>query len=235
MDIVYLLKENAGEEIIFSLRSLKNIAHGKVFVAGWMPPFLNPKTVVHIPNLQNSTKYKNAGGNLRAALADERVSEDFILFNDDFFVLEQIENPQEELNLYLDGAENFLYGMLCKFRSFSPYMTGLWQTCFHLKKRGIKEPLCYELHIPFCFNKQKLREIMNLPEKKEINIFHTRTAYGNLFLQNSKQAKDVKVLITQNWDGPQEGQKFLSCSDRAWTKVRDYLVKIFPDKSVYEL
>ena len=103
------------------------------------------------------------------------------------------------------------------------------------KKRGVKEPLFYGLHSPFCFNKQKLREIMDWPEKAEIGIFHIRTAYGNLFSENSKQAKDVKVLVTQNWDGPQEGQKFLSCSDKGFGKIRNFLAEKFPDKCVYEL
>lgn len=95
MDVVYILgtgSEANDIEIRYSLRSLeKNMLDlGKVFIVGVCPSFL--KNIIHIPILDSyPKKWQNAYLKISTACFDARVSDDFLLMNDDFFILEPFE------------------------------------------------------------------------------------------------------------------------------------------------
>lgn len=234
MDIVYPLKNcDICEELIYSLRSLENVPHDKVFIVGGCPKCVNKEKVAHIPVLQGSNRYQNTTLSLIAACDDSRISDDFILFNDDFFVLEKIENPVQELNLNMGSLYAQAERLIKKNNTY--YGESLFKTAeFLSKKCGIKEPLSYELHTPFIFNKAKLKEIFCLDEFLENAALSVgkRSIYGNLFCKNSKQISDVKVL---NKSREIYTDKFLSCSDKGFALIKDFLAKKFKTKSIYEV
>ena len=79
MDIVYLLKDSdVNEELTFSLRSLKNIPHDKVFLVGGFPANIDSEKVYHIPTYQGLNKYNNTTNSLKTAANTKEISEDFI-------------------------------------------------------------------------------------------------------------------------------------------------------------
>jgi hypothetical protein len=102
MDILYILGKGSPRndlELLFSLRSLKKHMGdmGKVFIVGEKPTWL--KGVVHIPCLDPYEKHwQNALFKIKKACADERISETFLLMNDDFF-----------MNKYFLGSEYPFY------------------------------------------------------------------------------------------------------------------------------
>src|SRR5690606_30767194 len=107
MDVVYPLppKRAAYEELRYSLRSLANLPHDRVFIAGGLPNWVD--NVEHIETVQEwPSKYVNLCVNIASACCDDRVSDPFILFNDDFFVMEPVEQvPARWRETLRDGIE----------------------------------------------------------------------------------------------------------------------------------
>ena len=234
MDIVYLVKNSpVNEELTYSLRSIKNLPHGKVFIVGGCPQNINKVAITHIPALQNGDKFQNTTRSLELACKSDLLSEDFILMNDDFFVLQGIVNPREELNL----CRGYIDEVLAEYTRFygiseNTYIQGMRQTKAFLEDLGIKNPLSYELHIPIIMAKNGLLRAFSLPALKTIRPGHIRTIYGNLYLKGSKLAADVKV---RNAKETISTGKFLSTADYTWPIVKPKIQELFPDKSEYEL
>lgn len=233
MDIVYTLRNHYdGEELRYSLRSLKNIPHDKVFFVGGCPRWA--KNIIHIPTEQKGTKYKNTTNNLITACNDPRISANFILMNDDFFILEQIKNPTKELNLYMGTVQSYIDKLKKRHPTGSAYIKGMEQTKGFLEGLGVSEPLSYELHIPFVLNKKKFLKMFELTGVKEIPCFHKRTVYGNLHLKGGTDTKDVKIFFNSGFV-PNKLGKFLSCDDMGFYTLHNFLLNKLPKKSVYEI
>lgn len=234
MDIVYLVKNcQTNEELVYSLRSLVNIPHDKVFVVGGCPSELDASKIIHIPIVQSGNKYKNTTNSLRYICQDSRVSDDFVLMNDDFFILEPITDPVKELNLCRGTIREVLDEMRKRHNFDGQYMIGMNQMDIYLKDLGYKEPLSYELHIPFIINKNKFLRLFSLPNLESIKVLHKRSLYGNMYLKDSKKIKDVKIY--RDFFVPIGSDKFLSTEDISFPRVKNYLKKLFPNKSDFEL
>ena len=235
MDIVYLVKESkTNEELVYSLRTLVNIPHDKVFLVGGCPAEINKDKITHISTLQTHNKYKNTTTSLELACYDARVSNEFILMNDDFFIIKPIKNPTEELNLNRGTINEVLNEYTKKYGSHSnSYIIGMKQTMIFLRDIGVKEPLSYELHIPMVMAKNRVLRAFQLPGLRSLKVMHKRSIYGNLFKTGSQRTADVKIRHPQepiNYDG-----KFLSTADDTWPIVKPFIHGLFPEKGVYEL
>lgn len=233
MDIIYPYLKG-DDEIIYSLRSLANLPHSKVFIVGDRPEGIDLKKVCYIPFAQTKTKYKNTTDIIKMMCNNSAVSDDFILMNDDFFILKPITKPKEELNLYRGNAFNVYEHYVQKYGN-NGYSKGMLETAKCLQNIGIENPLGYELHIPFIFNKNKFLQMYKDfgAQIEQINCFHKRTFYGNLYNTGGTSIKDVKIFAFGGLPAPE--QKFLSCSDTAWANLRVYMQKIFNTKSIYEV
>lgn len=229
MDIVYLLKEcQICEELTYSLRTLVNIPHDKVFIVGGCPDNINKGKVIHIPVYQPNSKYQNTTNSLKLICKDPRLSDDFILMNDDFFILKPV--VEEDLNLCRGTIREVLKEYKNKYGT-NDYILGMEQTGIFLNDLGIIKPLSYELHIPMAMNKKNVLNMFSLPFINSLKVIHKRTVYGNLFYTKSKVIKDVKVL---DINSQIQYDKFLSCSDSGWLFIKNYISNLFPNKSIYE-
>ena len=234
MDIVYLVKDcYLNEELTYSLRSLKNIPHDKVFIVGGFPTNLKRESLVHIPVLQGNNKYRNTTNNLKHICSNKAISEDFILMNDDFFILKPV--VPEELNL----CRGYIDDVICEYvrrygEFYSQYIREMKQAKIFLEDLGIKKPLSYELHIPMVINKQKFLDIFSIPHIDALgDNSQKRSIYGNLYCKNSKVINDVKVF--NDYFYPLGSDKFLSTEDNSWSKTKQYVNSLFPEKSIYEI
>ena len=216
------------------MRSLKNLPHDRVFFVGGCANSVKRENVFYIPNKQDKGKWRNSTANVKLACSDDRLSDDFILMNDDFFILREVKDPIEELNLHRGSIKNVYDYYAKKYSNETEWSKGMRLTEEVIKAQGIKEPLCYELHIPMVINKKKFLDIFNIKGLETINCLHKRSLYGNLYLKGSKYAEDVKVLNSGGFD-PGKYRKFLSCSDSGFKKVKDFLSSKFAEKSVYEV
>lgn len=235
LDIVYIVRPGeSNEELRYSLRSVaKNFPHRNIFIAGYKPSWV--KNVTPIPVHQTGTKYQNAEANWQAAMADNRISRNFVLFNDDFFILQ----PVTELPNYHRGK---LADVIAHYHELQPggaYVTNMARTAQMLDKLGVKQQaqFSYALHVPMIMNREKrqllyrISELLN-PEKRDIQM---RTLYGCFYRIGGIEIKDVKLSKVEHT--PTGGETFLSSLDNSFKngKVGTYLRNTFTEKCRYEL
>ena len=234
MDIVYLVKDcDVCDELTLSLRSLKNLPHDKVFLVGGMPRNINKEKVIHLQTIQSYTKYKNTTLGLEAVCKDDRLSEDFILMNDDFFIMRPIKDPVKELNLDRGLISDVMQEYQFTYPENEEYLMGMYETFKILKDMGIEEPLSYELHIPMVMNKYKVLRMLELPGVRMVECLHKRSLYGNMFMKDSVYTADVKMHLRMK-EMP-DNKNFLSTSDGYFARMSYILGAMFNEKSEYEL
>ena len=234
MDVVYICRNGDNEELRYSIRSvIANMPHSKIWVVGGKPDWY---TGNHIAVPQENDKYTNARNNMRAiASSQSPISPNFVLMNDDFFILK----PIKEIKYYYGGLLVEKIAHLQKKYRRSSYINMLIKSKRYLFSQGIRYPKDYTLHVPFVMNKVKLRQIVDLE-----NI-SWRLAYGNLFnvggidvQLESGDSKDVKIY----WrNGKFQGAVknsitdiYLSTEDRGFPQLIPMLEELFPNPSEFE-
>jgi len=205
MDVVYVYKSRGdSRELRYSLRSLKNVKHDRVFIVGDREDWF--KDIVHIPHKTNQTPFIDVLCKVeKACLSD--VSDDFIMMNDDFYITE----PTEIEPLYREIPKPVSY-----------HKRSVVKTLDYLNMKDAKN---YELHAPMVFNKHKLKSIVRRvrPHMLPIPIFY-RTVYGNVYNIGGEFYEDKK-----SYRGEIPKGKFISTS-----RYFHWLDEMFPDKSNYE-
>lgn len=205
--------------------------HNQVFIVGGCPTNLNKSKLIHCPISQGNDRYENTTNSLKHICNDTRLSEDFILMNDDFFILKPTD--PSKLNLCRGTIQEVINEIGHRYETGSPYLTGMKQTLIYLKDLGHSEPLSYELHVPMVLNKKRFLDLFSLPYIDTIRKGHIRSIYGNVYLKDSQKIRDVKVY--RDFYTPLGSEKFLSTEDNSWPRVKKYLERLFPDKSPYEI
>lgn len=227
-DIVYFLKESyRNEELRYSLRSVgKNFPYKRIWFAGGCPDDLYPDGF--IPIIQDAgTKWGNVNKMLEEICKDDRITEDFWLFNDDFFMMKPIDDETPKFNGELvelvSWIESTRDGMA------SPYTKRIKEASSELRRRALTT-LNYEIHVPMLVNRKNALRVFE--EFPGCPMF--RSLYGNYWKIGGKDIADVKI-----WDlfeYPDENAEMLSSNDTTWEhgvigrKVREK----FPERSRYE-
>lgn len=234
MDILYPIKRTeTNEELRYSLRSLQNINHNKVIIVGDLPQWVNSETVYYIPTEKLSDRYATTTNNIKLACQNKELSEDFILMNDDFFIMNSIKEKDLLLNrgLMIDVVRYYHKIRHC----LSNYDRRVEQGMKELKELGFENPISFELHTPIIINKEKFLSVV---DKINTEALHTckRSVYGNYFIKESNTIEDVKILSNTNISNFDFNNKnFISSSDSSWPKIRNILTQKFPKKCIYEL
>ena len=187
LDVVYCIKNApTNEELRYSLRSLKNIPHSKVWIFGYAPEWIRSVEIVR-QDQKGLNKWEKCGYSLKSICENEGVTEDFIWFNDDFFVMSEI----EKLPYYIDRTLEERFRDF-KRKSFygtpSRYAYRLQDAANALKTKG-RTTVNYELHIPMIFNRKKLLKLWDIYP----NIGAHRSLYGNEYSVGGEQRYDVKI------------------------------------------
>lgn len=236
LDIVIPLKARSyNEELRYVLRSVaKNLPHHKVFLAGYKPDWV--RNVEFIPvAAPDGLKYAKSSANTLAACLDPRVTDDFILFNDDFFVLHKV----NEINPVHRGSLKDFHAVYVKLNHrYRNYRDGIGRMRQILEIMGVgdDESKSYELHMPMIFNKAKRLACYEYQERWPAGDFalHTNTLYGNLFWKGGELVEDVKY---NDLDAePNRDSVFISSGDKSFKHglVGKYVREAFPDKCKYE-
>jgi len=224
LDVVYFVKDGTrNEEFRYSLRSIcKNMPHGRVWVFGGCPLNIIPDVRVRVKQ-EGKTKWDKVHGMLKLACENKELSDNFILFNDDFFIMK----PINKIETYYRGLLEDHVKVLGK----GPYSRMLSGVDKELKKRGLST-YSYELHVPFVFNKKKLLKLLN----KNPGLRCTRTMYGNTYRIGGERRSDVKIFSAtpgfdyKNLDMLSTDDPIVSVNNDAWR----WLKKQFPKGCEYE-
>ena len=222
-----MCREGKNEELRYSIRSVeKNAPVRNVWVVGGKPDWYTGNFISTKPV---GNAYENVRNNLRHVLATPEISEDFVLMNDDFFIIKNVNS----VSLYYGGLLNNRYAEHQELVGPNFYANFLRKTDKVLKQMGIKEPLNYELHTPMPFNKTKLAETID-------QRFSIRSFYANYHrLGGEDLVKDVKIYSHVRFLSASStldnGTPFVSTEDGSFIQIKDYLENLFPDPSQYEL
>lgn len=231
-DIVYFVKNTEeNEELVYSLRSVeKNFPYNRVWFFGGCPNGLKPD--VHIPVEQNTgSKYQNVRGMIREAVANDDLTDDFYLFNDDFFVMSKVGYVVPAVNGSLGWQIQKLNNKYPKNYK-TAYRSRLRNTMQALKSMN-KDRLNYELHIPMLINKEKAKRILDMFD----NTVAFRSSYGNYYSIAKSIHPDVKILDDDKMYDPDLHNVFLSTSDYTWNygRIGDYIKSKFTEPSRFEI
>lgn len=226
MDIVYVLRKwpMNSIELLYSLRSLENIEHWKVFIVWYRPNWI--RNVIHIPAEDNLwSKYKNVMNKYNIICNDDRISDDFIFMNDDIYIIEK--------------TEDLPYYTKWTLKAHLDYITGtVWNTKYYEvidKVYNIfPEWYSFNVHCPIVYNKEKLKDLIEVYIDDEISI---RSLYWNTYIKEhipfwEWEISDCKIKDGYDWID----NKFLSSNDIS-AKSNEFIGKLqgkFPNESIYE-
>lgn len=226
-DLIYILKADIDtDELKYSLRSVeKNFPINRVWFVGGQPKGLEPD--IRIPHVQvGNSKWEMIRSSMWKAVSDERLSEDFFLFNDDFFVMEPVDT---------DSFRNFVDGTLEKrideLHSESG-MNAYTRTLFKLEQelKTMHEPtMNFDVHLPMLLNKEQVRSTLYKCSSPQM-----RSAIGNINRLPFVIHPDVKVY---DLESVPVNETYLSTNDDTFRKgnVGKYIRETFTTKSRFEV
>lgn len=228
-DIVYFVKNAPhNEELRYSLRSIeKNFPHATVWIYGFCPYELNTDRIVNVEQME-PTKWQNTRKLMAAACANDDITPDFWLFNDDFFIMK----PITELPPLYDG-DIIAHIEEIKARhggTGTAYTRQLEHLVKTLKKAGYGTKN-YAIHKPMLINRVKMRETLEkYPDEPML-----RALYGNMHNIGGEPAKDCKIAAHLRPNTKDEA--IISTDDYAFANLDtgDYIRAQFPDKCKYEV
>lgn len=212
IDIVYVHRQKNSDEILWSIKSLKNVKHRNIYIIG--DP-VSHTAVINIPHTAHPwakrSKYHDQISKLMQVCSDRRISETFLLMNDDMYITK----PWQPVN-YNRGtlSEHFTNrGMV------DQYSRSLMYTDTFLANHSLPA-LSYELHTPFLMEKTKLKSVIeSLPLSGQ--ALQIRSIYGNTYDVPTEFMEDVK-----NTDKP-ETMTLLSTSENTFRgELGDYIRKV---------
>jgi hypothetical protein len=220
MDYVYICRSGDNEELRYSLRSLqKNLPNGNVWLIGGKPDWYTGN-YLQVDDVGN--KFDNITNCYKILPTIDSLSNNFVLMNDDFFILKPI---TEVPIIYHGTLENKIINSV-SINGISRYSRTLAKAKKDLLLNGIKNPLCYDVHFPMVFNKSLL-------EKMDHTNNAPRSTYGNIYNIGGIELNDVKIYKTStNIDI--SGSSFISTEDNSFYLIEDSLKQLFPDPSMFE-
>lgn len=225
LDVVYFVKDGVNnDEFRYSLRSIcKNMKFKRVWVFGGCPKDIVPDVRIRVVQ-EGRTKWDRVRNMFKMACENKELSEDFVLFNDDFFVMKYMDKLEP---MYRCSLEDHI-----KVLPKGEYANLLKTVDAELKEKGVTT-LSYELHVPFIFNKKKLLSLIeHTPE-----LHCTRTLYGNTYKIGGNQSRDVKAFNDKP-DFDYKEAALLSTDDGVVNinnNVWRYIKRNFPSRCKYEL
>ena len=226
-DLIYILKADIEtEELKYSLRSVeKNFPINRVWFVGGQPKGF--RNVVRLQHEQiGNSKWEMIRSSMRKAVSDERLSEDFFLFNDDFFVMEPVDT--DSFRNFVDGT---LERRIDELHSESG-MNAYTRTLFKLEQelKTMHEPtMNYDVHLPMLLNKEQVRSTLYKCSSPQM-----RSAIGNINRLPFVIHPDVKVY---DLESVPVDETYLSTNDDTFRKgnVGKYIRETFTTKSRFEV
>lgn len=224
LDVVYIVKPgDNNEELRYSLRSLVNLPHRKVWIVGYTPRWVTG--VESIPGNIFSAAQWNVIDNLRLAAVNVPADR-FVIMNDDIFPMQA---PELDVPLYRGPLADQIR------RSAGWWRDSLEKTYAYLVSQGYDQPISYELHRPVVMERDKLLEIAKLAMSWQTPYPpQWRTLYGNLYKVGGVPASDGKIKSGSRKDW--RSLPVLSTEDISFRvhEVGRVIRATFPQPSPYE-
>lgn len=227
-DIVYILKHDIQpNELRYSLRSVcENFPYRKIWFYCGKPDGITPDE--YVPFQQKGVAvWEKTTSTIAEICKNDAITEDFWLFNDDFFVMK----PVKDIPPYYDRTLYRRIQQIAKRRggAGSLYSMQLRITREVLQDNGYKT-FNYAVHMPMLINRTKgLKTIQAFP-----NLHMFRSVYGNVWNIGGEQHTDVKIIDKDT--KPKADCDYLSTNDIPLeeSEVGRFIMARFPNKCRYE-
>jgi hypothetical protein len=214
-DVLYVCRPGENNPALrFSLRSLANLPHRRVFVAGYCPTWV--RSVTAIPVRKLPSKLNAIENNLRHALRHPELGERCTYFNDDFFVLE----PIDEVPITHGGPVE-------GYRGRQEFKWRMDRTVKELRNHYPEEHeiVTYDgIHMPLPLETESARNLLSMIPSGCL----WRTWYGNM-----AGIGGVQVPNTKSQKGELVPGKFLSTNATTLHSLKHHLDDALPKGGPY--
>ena len=235
MDIVIPLGTGSrwqNNELRFALRSIEKYLTGydKIFIIGECPSYL--QNVIHIPcpDFLGRKEY-SIFNKIMKAVADERCSDYFVFWNDDIFLIDNLQTA--DFKFWYEGT------LQSKYEQSHGHYKAAIKNVIDL---FIPELEYTDIHTPIIYSKKTFNKIASLDWSKEYVIkslytssFEYLTSYNVCSFEPMPDLKINKAMTYYEIKARIKERLFFSIGTYgvcpAMTKV---LTELFPDKSKYE-
>lgn len=249
IDVVCVLGNGShwnDNELRYSLRSLVKFGSNfrSVIIIGDKPEWI--QNIIHIP-FENPTNYNhehNIYEKILVACKSHSVSENFLMWNDDYFLTAPID------------CSNYPYYYNCPLSEsvkarlrFDGYAISLDNS-----RRKLEEWKCktfnYDIHCPIIYNKKVFVETVGAVDWSVGNGYVIKSLYANSTQAQElmatwnqlcvpRQMNDLKINVCKNsilLNHQLKGRHIFSLSDKGLTDVmKKFLKDTYTQKSIYEL
>lgn len=237
-DIVYIYGEGCskwrGRELLFSLRSLEkhSMSFGKVYIVGDKPKYLNNK-IIHInkPDDKSQCKERRIYEKILTACRTGPISDPFIFFNDDFFLVKDI-NMTYLPYYYFNTVE----AKASLRQKKDIYFRALKNTYEALKEKGLPT-LYFDIHYPMYYHKEWFEKAMATYDWTKSGGYVVKSLYANTMKIKGNPKKDSKIFHSHSRKEIKDviKQTDLFSTENITRTMALVLQELFPDKSTYEI
>jgi hypothetical protein len=213
-DVIIPCRPGPNEELRYALRSLANLPHGRVVIAGAWPDWV--RNVTTVPVERRAGKYEQTTANLLAAL--DHVDGPFWHTYDDVFVM----HP-------MGGIPVMHRGDLREVVAPPNHARAMRALAAHLRAEELPT-LCYETHAPMLLEPQGVLDAIRFAVAPSVRHQVKRSVYGNLQRIGGELTHDFKTIHAEPWP-------FLSTNETVFARrpVGELIRRTFPDPSPYEV
>lgn len=227
MDYVYICRDGDNEELRYSIRSIvKNLPDVNVILVGGKPKWYSGQ-YISVENEKN--KFYSITKCWKYIKESNHISNNFILMNDDFYLLKKI----NEIPIMHGGPLKEKIDKYTSAHGHNRYSRILLDAYNKLKHIKISDPFDYDIHVPMPIEKDKITD-------QVLNSLAPRSMYGNVNNIGGTYIDDVKVYsyknnINYSFDYLNNDSTFISSIEASFdTLFRDILKDKFTEKSIYE-
>lgn len=227
-DIVYFYKYTKSKELQYSLRSVEaHLPHKSVWIYGDKPDNIEPDHFVDV--LQTGfTAWQRTTNMLKDICLNEEITDDFWLFNDDFFILSDVKSIKP---IYAGTLQDRIDEIESRHDGATVYTLQLKKAQRVLEADGY-DTKNYAVHLPILVNKGKALE--TIEHYPDVPMF--RSLYGNM---HDIKGRDIHqdVMVIGPHELPKEGQQFVSTSAETFrnTETGMYIQRLFTKPSRFEV
>lgn len=198
-DIVYLVNGSCSgwrnQELKYSLRSLEKFGrnYGEVYIIGDKPIYLNNRELIHIPKEDSPIycKERRIMEKLLHACRTPEISNPFVFFNDDFFLIKEIDFSN------LPYFYNELIESKVIRRVDDTYRRSMKNTYDALRDRDLPT-FHFDIHYPMYYDKEKFPEIMGRYDWDVRSGYIIKSLYANTLKAKKKQRPDCKIKLSHS-------------------------------------
>jgi len=218
---------DSNDELRFSLRSLVNVPHGRVWMVGYKPSWVRGVEFIEGGNTDMPAPRANLYNNLILACQHPGISDQVLIMNDDFYFI----GPTRRVPVLFRGSLAEQVATVTQRGG----VKGWWQESLMATQRclaaaGYPDAVSYELHTPFPCDRGALADtLQRFAGVSPYNPPQWRTLYGNVRQAGGVVGPDVKSLRP----GPIH-RPYHSTDDASWRYFRIRMMEMFPQPSPYE-